>query len=132
MRSKEIKAVLSELLCQPDDDWPFVLIEHNPSKKFVQFAGSVTRPLVLDLPWQTLSEAEFYRAVAYFRKMGVAGEEEDMLDAPSGRKVGKQFTFQMIFSDDVEGAIAAALPIFQEVYQFPGGCELLVKASWLE
>lgn len=55
-----IKAKLTELLRQPEDELRFVVVEDRDSEKFVQFTGSISQPLVLDLPWQTLSEAEFY------------------------------------------------------------------------
>jgi len=129
--NKELSGLLSELLCQPEDDFPFVVVEEHASGKFVQFGGSATRPLFLDLPWQTLSEIEFYRAVAYFQRMGVAGAEEEMLDAPGGKVVGTEFTFQMSFRT-VDAAVVVASAVFEEVYQFPSDKELSIKASWLD
>ena len=73
-----------------------MVIEHG-SGKFVQFAGSATESLLMDLPWQPMSEAEFYRAVAYFRKSGVAGDEVEMFDL-RGKPTDPQFTFNMAFA----------------------------------
>ena len=60
-----IKIALEKLRVQPEDAGAFVVIENLESGKLVQFTGSLDRPLLLDLPSQTLSEAEFYRAVAF-------------------------------------------------------------------
>jgi hypothetical protein len=124
-----VTASLRELLLQPEDDLAFVIIEHSASKKFVQYSGSVSRPLFLDLPSQTLSEAEFYRAVAYFRRLGVAGAEYEVLDEPGGRPVAEQFSFQTTFRS-VETATGVALEVFEQVYRFPSNCRLSVNKSW--
>ncbi len=63
-----IKSALESLLLQSDEALPFALIEHKESGTFVQFTGSKSHPLLLDVPWQALSEAEFYRAVTFFRR----------------------------------------------------------------
>src|SRR5437763_1628930 len=91
-----VVSALRSLLRREEDELPFVIFEHTSSKKFVQFAGSIAKPLLLDLPWQTLSESEFYRAVRYFKGLGVVGEEQEVF-APDGKPVDKQFSFQMSF-----------------------------------
>ena len=91
-----ITEALSSLLVRRNDD-AFVIIEHPESRKFVQFAGSASEQLLLDLPSQTLSETEFYSAVQLFRKIGIAGDEHDVLDEPDGQVVGKQFSFNVVF-----------------------------------
>jgi hypothetical protein len=45
-----ITTALERLLVQPEDALPFVIVENAETKKFVQFAGSLERPLLLDLP----------------------------------------------------------------------------------
>jgi hypothetical protein len=116
-------------MSRQDSDDTFVIVEHTSTSKFVQFAGSVSKPLLLDLPWQTLSESEFYRAVDYFKKWGVAGKEEVMLDAPGGMPVGEQFTFQMIFRS-IDAAVEVAIGIFEQVYQLPQDYTLNVIKGW--
>src|SRR5262245_43054225 len=108
-----VKTALQTLLVQPDDACAFVIIEDVKSKKFVQFVGSLERPLLLDLPAQTLSETEFYRAVTFFRRRGAAGQEYELLDAPGGRPVAEQFTFQLTLQS-VEDALEVALEVFRE------------------
>lgn len=122
-----IKEALDSLLAQPDDACAFVIVEDAASKKFVQFVGSLDRPLLLDLPAQTLSEVEFYRAVAFFKRRGVVGEENEMLDKPGGRVVGEQFTFQLQLASSSD-AIEVVDALFEEVYQLPD-CRLLATTG---
>lgn len=123
----QINVALRLLLGKPSEDKPWVVIEHS-SGKFVQFAGSVAEPLLLDLPWQPMSEAEFYRAVAYFKKLGVAGDEVEMFDL-QGNRANPQFTFNMTFCS-VHAAVEATLDIFNEVYGLAKESELVVATSW--
>jgi hypothetical protein len=113
-----VRKALDSLLAQPVDAGAFVIIEDAASQKFVQFIGSLSRPLLLDLPWQTFSEAEFYRAVAFFKKRGVVGQEYETLDAPGGRPVGTQYSFQLQL-DSVSAAIEVVHALFREVYELP-------------
>jgi hypothetical protein len=130
MRSNRvIQRALEELLRQPEGDGTFVIFEHSPSGKFVQFCGSVAELLQLDLPAQALSELEFYKAVAYFKRRGIAGEEYDLLDAPGGMPVAEQFSFQMSFRS-VDAATEVVLGVFKEVYQVPGDCCLEITRGW--
>src|SRR4051812_16160716 len=93
--TRKIKAALRQLVRRAADDRPWVIFEH-PTGKFVQFAGSVDEPLLLDLPWQPLSEAEFYRAATFFKRLGVTGRELEMLD-PEGNKAAPQFAFNIAY-----------------------------------
>lgn len=120
-RSK-ITAALTSLLVRRSDD-AFVIIEHPETQKFVQFAGSATEQLLLDLPSQTLSETEFYRAVELFRKLGVFGDEHDALDEPGGQVVGQQFSFNAIFQS-VDDATNTVADIFTTIYGFSADCSL--------
>lgn len=124
-----IREALENLLQQQVSDGTFVIFENPRSKKFVQFCGSAAQLLQLDLPSQTLSEMEFYRAVAYFKRLGVAGEEYDLLDGPGGLPVARQFTFQMAFRS-VVAAVEVALGIFGDVYQLPLDFPLVVTRGW--
>ncbi|MEZ5944231.1 MAG: hypothetical protein R3C18_22810 [Planctomycetaceae bacterium] len=122
-----IAAALSWLGTQTDDN-PFVIIQHAETRKFVQFAGSARETLLLDLPYQTLSEPEFYRAVKMFRELGISGEEHDTYDRPDGNVVGQQFTFNMAF-DSVDEAALTAQRVFREIYEYPADCPLEIIKS---
>lgn len=49
-RRELVEAALMRLMSLPESVRPFVVIEHRPSKRFVQFCGSLTRPLTFDVP----------------------------------------------------------------------------------
>jgi hypothetical protein len=123
-----IKSSLQQLLLQPPADNAFLIIEQRPSGKFVQFIGSTSDPLFLDLPWQTLSEQEFYRAVGYFKRFGASGEELDQFDE-QGLPVEKGFSFQMTIPS-IEMAVEVAWGVFERVYLFSKTCNLAVTESW--
>lgn len=120
----KITEALSSLLIRRSGD-AFVIIEHPETQKFVQFAGSATEQLLLDLPSQPLSELEFYKAVQLFRKMDVFGEEYDVYDQPGGQVVGQQFAFNAIFHS-VDAAAKTVEEIFTMVYGFPADCNLKI------
>ena len=104
-----------------------MIVENAETEKFVQFTGSLGRPLALDLAAEALSEAEFYRAVAFFRRRGVVGREHELFDAPGGRPLGEQFTFQYPLRS-IADAVEVTLSIFDEVYHTPG-CNLKVTSD---
>ena len=122
-----IKTALESLLVEADEARAFVIIEHSDSGKFVQFAGSLSNPLLLDLPWQTLSEAEFYRAVVFFRRRGIAPAEYELFDGPLGKPVTEQVTFQFQLRS-VEAATEIAIAVFAEIYLL-ADCQLLVNVD---
>jgi len=106
----------------------FVIVEDQVTRKFVQFAGSSNEPLTLDLPHQTLSELEFYRAVTFFRKLCVEGNEHQLFDEPGGRVVGKQSSFNMEFAS-VEDAADVTVRIFEEVYLASPNSHLIITEN---
>jgi len=122
-----IRTALESLFLQPEDALAFALIEHSDSGKFIQFVGSESSPLLLDLPWQALSEAEFYRAVEFFRLRGIPSAESQLLDAPSGQPVAEQLTFQESFRS-VDAATEVAIAVFEQVYRLPI-CALKAKVE---
>ncbi len=126
----KIEKALKELQIQPEGDSTFVIFEHCPSEKFVQFFGSVACPLTIDLPWQPLSEVEFYRAAEFFKALGVVGKDIEMLDRPGGKPVSKQFAFQMECRT-IKEATQLAIDIFEKVYLFPSEFKLGVTKGWL-
>jgi hypothetical protein len=121
--------VLHDLLEQPANVDAFVIFEVAPSGKFVQFCGSASEPLQLDLPAQTLSELEFYRAVAYFKRLGVVGQEYDIFSEPGGLPVSRQFSFQMSL-DSVDAAADVAMDVFEDVYRFESNWDLEITRGW--
>ena len=121
---EKITAALNSLLQRQSKD-AFVIIEEAETKKFVQFLGSTTEPLTLDVPSQTLSELEFYRAVSFFQKIDVVGTESDLLDQPFGEVVARQFSFTKVFGSVME-ATQVAEDIFDKVYNFPKNCNLVI------
>ena len=123
-----IRRALCSLLGEPVDDSPWVAINHD-SGKFVQFAGSAAEPLRLDLPCaEAMSEAEFYKAVAYFKKHGVAATEWEVGDE-EGKPTDRWVVFCMTFTS-VDMATEVALEVFEEVYNLPRNVELAVVTSW--
>ena len=71
--SEIVHGALISLLKRPAE--AFVIFEEPKSGKFVQFAGSIEEPLLLDLPIQTLSPAEIEKAKTIFGEMGYSGPE---------------------------------------------------------
>lgn len=49
-RRKALEAALAAMMSRPEASRPFVVLEHRPSQRFVQFCGSTTRPLIFDVP----------------------------------------------------------------------------------
>ena len=126
-----IRSALCLMLDRPRDEGPFVLIKRASGTfvvKYVRFVRVVgTKPLFLDLPSDRWSEAEYYRAAAYFKKHGVAGEQ-DWFDK-EGEPTFPEEIFCMVF-DSVDKATEVALDIFDEVYGLPRNLELTVETSW--
>jgi hypothetical protein len=121
-----IRSILNEMRGQLCDEG-LLTIQHD-SGKSVQFTGSISEPLRLNLPSHLMSEAEFYRAVTYFKKHGVAGEE-GWIDI-EGKPTGQEVVFNMTF-DSVDKATEVALEIFEEVYNLsPRNVELDVETHW--
>lgn len=104
----QITAALQEMLGR--NDAPFALIEHPPTGKFVQFAGSAQDPLMLDLPAQPLEPDERRRAEQSFASLGGTQSE-------SG--------FQLDAGRDAEEATRVTLRVFREVYELPEDAELI-------
>lgn len=93
---------------------PFAIIEHEPSGKFVQFAGSAQESLLLDLPFQPLAPDEKSRAQALFSELG--GE--------SG-----EYGFQLMLDRDPDKAARAALRVLREVYRLPDDAQLSIHVE---
>jgi hypothetical protein len=112
-----VRSALQWLADSPEDG-AFVIFEDAATGKFVQFCGSAEEGLMLDLPEQTLSEADAHRAVAYFRRFGVEVEADPILDGFDGPVVDWHYGFNMNFTS-VDEATEVTLGVFREVYQMP-------------
>lgn len=49
-RRRILEAALVRLMSLPERLRPCLVLEHRPSRRFVQFCGSTTRPLTFDVP----------------------------------------------------------------------------------
>ena len=107
-----ITAALQEVLRR--NDAPFAIIEHPPTKKFVQFTGSARDTLMLDLAAQALTPEERARAEQLFVSLGGTQTE-----------VG----FQLDTGRDAEEAARITLRVFREVYQLPDDAELTAEVD---
>lgn len=125
---QEIESALSRLLSRTDGN-AFVILEHKASGKFVQFAGSKSEPLLLDLPRQALNSAELERAMVLFRGLGSDLEESPILDRPGGEVIGTQSGFQLKLGQDTKQAADLALRIFAEVFQLPRDSPLSIEEN---
>jgi len=105
-------------LLQRDGTDAFVIFEDERTEKFVQFAGSFSEGLLLDLPFQALTIAERERAEALLC---------DGLQQDDDR--GARGSIQFLFREDVEGATAATMQIFREVYRLPPAFRLVVTEN---
>ncbi len=112
---RSVRSALQRLLNRPDG---FVVFEHSGTGKFVQFATSKARGLLLDVPRQILSYDEDIRAEAYFAEQGIDAAYTGPLYSPqTGAQVGIQRSFQVILGSDVETAAAMTAEFFTQVYR---------------
>lgn len=49
-RRRAVEAALVRMMSLPEATRPCIVLEHRPSRRFVQFCGSRTRPLTFDVP----------------------------------------------------------------------------------
>jgi hypothetical protein len=123
---ERIEVALKALLQRTNDD-AFVIFEEKRSRKFVQFAGSARQDLMLDLPPQTLDQTEDARAEIYFRELGTR-PVEDQSSTLEG-KIVRQRYYQKQFGRDAGAAAAAAMGVFERVYQFPPDFDLVITEN---
>ncbi len=69
------------------------------------------------------------RATTYFLEQGVRPKEYDVFDAPGGKVVGRQYSFQMDFGGDVRAAACLVSDIFRRVYLLPEDFEVVVTEN---
>jgi hypothetical protein len=105
----------------------FVIIEHLPMDKFVQFGiGPILR---MDVPFISLSEEESNRAYVFFQELG--GVELQEYDAPNPRtgRIRHGATFKFDFGDDVHKAVRATILFFARVHQLEINATLSVSEA---
>lgn len=114
----EISSALQKLLQRSNRD-AFVIVNEVHSKKFVQFDGSTTESLLLDIPVQELSKKEEARAAKLFKSLGALGRQEIPMVDRDGQTAGTQVSYQMDFGRDADTDAAAAVTmrVFREVFQ---------------
>lgn len=124
-KPKAIAAALEQIGAAPGGRGAVVLSD-AASGKFVQIAvdhGALT----VDLPTQSLDEAEQQRAAELFARYGETRKQYELLDRPGGTAVATQSTFQVELGADVAHAVQVSLDVFGEVYRLPSDFRLLVE-----
>ncbi len=128
MNHAKIKSALAALMCRDNEDAFLILMEKHTGK-FLQFSGSARQPLILDLPAQALDHDQAQKAESYFQELGIRAVEYEMFDAPGGKVVGRQRSFQKSLGRDVEAAARIAENVFEYVYEFPANFELVMEEN---
>lgn len=106
----DVRAALSSLVTA--NDGGFVTFNERTSGKFVQFAMTPEKGLLLDLPAQTLDAGELERANVMFKRLGVQLESS---------------VFNLGLERDVDRATAFTRQIFTEIYRFGPELELIIS-----
>ena len=110
-----IREALANLLKRPSG--AFVIIEEPKSGKFIQFAGSVDEPILLDLPAQVLSPDEMDKAKRVFTEFGYSGPETYQLqEYPGGPPAGEQTSFMVKFGSDVDQATQFSVAVLYQIF----------------
>lgn len=129
MKIERIKTALRALLNRSNDD-AFVIFEEKASGKYVQFAGSLDQPLLLDLPLQALTAEEQRRASVLFNELATGdATQADLYDQREGQVVGQQVSYQLVFDRDAERAADVTSRIFDEIYHLPAEFDLTVTEN---
>ena len=123
---REISAALQRLLSRHAQTFPFVVVEHRPTGKYVQF-GLADDVLFIDLPLEALSHDEQKRAVALFSGLH---RQTSTFKAPLVGGGAKQFeTLQADFGTDTASAARFARRVFTEVYLLPPDIKVNLEES---
>jgi len=121
-----VAASLQRLLSRQKQKFPFVLIEDQQTRKFVQFAMD-KNGLFIDLPTVALTAPERTRAIALFRERH---REPGTIAAPQENGPTQSLeTFQALFGRDSQAAAHFAMRVFSEVYRLPSDAKLHVVES---
>lgn len=118
----DVEAALGRLIERPAEELAFVIVEHPPSEKYVQFATE-DGDLFGDLPMVALAPDERERARALFAELGVAGpvtaEAPTPGPTPGTAEPYEVSTFQKRFGTDTKAACRFADRVLREVYLLP-------------
>lgn len=118
-----IRDALTHLLNRPSG--AFVIIEEPKSGKFIQFAGSVDEPLLLDLPVKTLSPDEMDKAKKVFAEFGYTGPETYQLqEYPGGPQAGEHTSFMVKFGSDIDRAAQFTVVVLHQIYRLDDSSRL--------
>lgn len=106
----------------------FVIVK-VPSGIFIQFAGSQSEPLLLDIPCSQLTEAQ--RRIV-FDVLGVPPHAEPLLDVPDGEETGDvivSFMVKPLATPEEAASLGAAVLRRLGV---PSDAKLVIEKSWDE
>jgi hypothetical protein len=95
----------------------FVIVEHLPTGKFVQFGRGPV--LDMDVPCVSLTAEEADRAAAFFRDLGGVDLREYDDPNPETAQVQHGAAFRFAFGDDAARAARAAILFFARVTSVP-------------
>ncbi|MCE9556507.1 MAG: hypothetical protein K8T91_24420 [Planctomycetes bacterium] len=123
-----ISKSLRALLTRTNSD-AFVIIE-EPMGNVVQFIGSRSEPLVIDVPTEALSREAKDHAQRLFTSLGGRFfENQPMYDRVGGTIVGTREVFQMELNTDVRHATNVALRVLREVFRLPDTARLIITEN---
>ncbi len=117
-----IRRGLEDLL-RRDPESAFTIFEQRGGGAFVQFVLT-PEGLVLDFPLADLNQKQINRAMAFFAEQGIGAEQ--YRDAHG---VDQMAIYRKPFGKNVTSATAAAMRIFERVYEIPGDFSIYVKTE---
>jgi hypothetical protein len=102
----------------------FVIIEHKPTRKFVQFGSGPV--LEMDVPCVSLSTQEAELATQFFRELGGIDLREYHAPDPETGQMQHGATFRFDFGDDAVSAARAAVLFFARVTSVPINASFII------
>ncbi|MBM4020055.1 MAG: hypothetical protein FJ288_17345 [Planctomycetes bacterium] len=118
-----------DLIIRQGGEGSFVIFEEPCLRKFVQFAGSQTEGLLLDLPSPALSEDEMTRARDFFRELGVDSHAHVEVPDDNGRPAKWVATFQMKLGNDTRRAAQLACGVFLRVFRLSPDAAIIARVN---
>ena len=82
----EIRTAITKLMTRNNED-AFVMFHDASSKKYIQFSGGQSSPIVMDLPFISLSSGEFLRARVVLSNYPLEIDESPAFKIDCGKKV---------------------------------------------
>jgi len=129
-----IQLALLELVKRPEaPGLPFLIITHTPTKRFVQFAGSTTKPLYFDVPalqiGREVKESENPAELAVVTLCGLIGggalNDADVVLTDERTERQKAAQAQSLLDAVIADAfVSPPTPVFKDPYspQYPCQC----------